>query len=79
MVIENVWEDLRRKNTPVAEFITLQPYFQLNFDETSFMRCKGTLRVVASADREKHNLNLADDRSSMTVLRCGSAAGVNGP
>eukprot|EP00957_Ditylum_brightwellii_P013650 1029068-Ditylum_brightwellii.AAC.1 len=29
--------------------------------------------------RAKHNLNLAEDRSSMTVLRSGSTAGINGP
>jgi len=67
VVIGNVWSDMRRKNLPSSEFKRLQPHFQMNFDEACFMCSEGTLKVLAAADRKKHNLNLADDRSSMTL------------
>eukprot|EP00957_Ditylum_brightwellii_P078224 5948129-Ditylum_brightwellii.AAC.1 len=38
-----------------------------------------TLKILAGADRNKHNLNMADCQESITTLRTGAAAGVNGP
>eukprot|EP00957_Ditylum_brightwellii_P033819 2563272-Ditylum_brightwellii.AAC.1 len=62
------------KNLPSSDFKRHQPHFQMNFDEMCFMCSNRILKVLAAACRKKHNFNLADDRSSMTALRCGSAA-----
>jgi len=80
LLIDRMWEDLRRKNcTPQGEFIKKAHYCQINLDETCFIASEGTLKVLADAGRKKHNVNVADCRESITCLRVGSAAGVNGP
>ena len=76
---EAKWEDLRRKNSPRDIFIRFAHYFQLNFDEISFLCNEGELRIIGGNDRPHHNKNCSDLRFSILVLRIGNAAGVNNP
>ncbi len=43
------------------------------------MASEGHLHVIGSAAEKKHEKNTADSRQSITVVRLGSAAGVEGP
>ena len=47
-------------------------------DERSFLCYEGELKVLGSKDKLRHDKNYSDSRFSITVLRFGSAAGVNG-
>ena len=78
-LIETEWEHLRNVNTPTELFVTLHPHFQLNIDETCFMCSEGSLKIIGDAERKRHDKNVSDQRMSITVLRCGSAAGTHGP
>ena len=53
--------------------------FQLNIDETCFMCSKGSLKSIGDANRKRHDKNICDNRLSITVLRCGSAASTHTP
>ena len=77
-MIESEWEDLRRKNSPHDIFIRYDHYFQLNLDETSFLINEGEFRIIDGNNKPRHNKNCSDSRFSISVLRVGSAAGVNG-
>ena len=79
MMIEAEWEDLRRKNSPCDIFICFPCYFQLNLDETSFLFNEGELKVLGRKYKPRHEKNCSGSRFSITVLRVGSASGVNGP
>ena len=54
-------------------------YFTINLDETCFVASKVTLLVIGSAAKQKHEKNTSDSRQSVTVVRLGLAAGVEGP
>eukprot|EP00957_Ditylum_brightwellii_P202762 15331706-Ditylum_brightwellii.AAC.1 len=54
-------------------------HFMLNLDEMCFMCCDGKLKVVGSKDSKHHDKNVKDNRTSITVVRVGNAAGNNGP
>ena len=79
MMLEAQWEDLRLKNSPRDIFIYFAHYSQLNFDETSFLCNEGELRIIDSNDKPRHDKNCSDSKFSITSLRVGSEAGVNGP
>ena len=79
MMLEAQWEDLRLKNSPRDIFICFANYFQLDLDETSFLCNEGELRVVGGNNKPRHDKNCSDSSFSITVLRVGSEAGVNGP
>ena len=48
-------------------------------DETSFSCNEGELKVLGSKDKPRHEKQFSDSRFSITVLRVGSVAGINGP
>ena len=48
-------------------------------DETSFLCNQGKLRIIGGNYKPRYENNSSDSRFSITVLRVGSAAGVNGP
>ena len=79
MMIEAEWEDMRRKNSPRHIFIRYDHYFQLNLDETCFLCNGGELSIIGNNDKPRHDKNCSNLRFSITFLRVGSAAGVNGP
>ena len=78
-MIEAEWEDLRRKNSPRNIFTRFSHYFLFNLDETCFLCNEGELKVIGSKDKPRHDQNFSDSRFSITALRVGSAAGLNGP
>jgi hypothetical protein len=43
------------------------------------MTSEGHLQVIVSAAKKKHEKNTAGSRQSITVVRLGSAASVEGP
>ena len=51
----------------------------MNLDETCFLCNEGELKIIGDNDKPRHDKNCSDSRFSITVLRVGSAAGVNGP
>ena len=77
MIIEAEWEDLRQKNSPRDIFIPYAHYFQLNLDETCFLRNDFELKIVGRNDKHRHDRKWSDSIFSITVLRVGSAAGIN--
>ena len=78
-MIEAEWEDMRRTNSPRDIFIRYAHSFQFNLDETCFVCNEGELKIIDINDKPRHDKNCSDSRSSVTDLRVGSAAGVNGP
>ena len=48
-------------------------------DETCFLCNEGELNIIGSNDKPRHDKIFSDSGFSITVLRVGSAAGVNGP
>lgn len=66
---------------PRVEVLKTIDHFLWNGDETCFMvGADGRVRVVyGSKRRRNHELILTDSRFSITVYRCGNAAGVQGP
>ena len=68
-----------RKAKEEEEFMKLKDCFTVNLDESCFMGSEGVLRVIGSAARKKHEKNTSDSRQSITIVRVGSAAGVEGP
>ena len=79
---QNLGKDLGtyivRKAKEEEEFMKLKDRFTVNLDESCFMGSKGVLRVIGSAARKKHTKNTSDSRQSITTVRVGSAAGVEG-
>jgi hypothetical protein len=59
--IESAWEDHQTINQPSEEFKKLQPFFQINLDETGVLGSTGVLQVVGSAEVKKHEKNTQDN------------------
>ena len=78
-LIEAEWEYLRKNNLPEALFLSLREHFQLNLDESCFVCNDGILKIIGDGDKRHHDKNMSDSRVSITIVRCGSAAGTNGP
>ncbi len=68
-----------RKAKDEEEFLKLKDSFTVNLDESCFMGSKGILCVIGSAAQNKHEKNTSHSRQSITIVRVGSAAGVEGP
>ena len=77
-MIEAEWGYLQQKISPHDNFICYASYFQLNLDEISFLCNELELKVRGNKDKTRHEKKFSDSRFSLTVLRIGSAAGVNG-
>ena len=78
-MIEVGWDYMWQTKSPRDIFIRYAHYFQLNLDETYFLCNEVELRIIGDNDKPCHEKNCSDSRFSITVLRVGSAAGVNGP
>ena len=70
---------MRRTNSLCVIFIRYAHYFQLNLDETCFLCNEGELNIIGDNDKPRYDKNCSSSRFSITVLRVGSEAGVNGP
>ena len=57
----------------------MKDYFTCNLDESSFLASDGIIRVIGNSKKRKHEKNIADSRDSITIVRVGSAGGVDGP
>ena len=68
-----------RKAKEEEEFMKLKDCFTINLDKSCFMASEEVLRVTGSAAQKKHKKNTSDSRQSITIVRVGSAAGVEGP
>ena len=77
--IEAARDELYRLNKPTALFKEVEAHFWGNLDETCLLASEGTIKVVASNKKTKTELVKDDCRASITVLRIGFAAGVQGP
>jgi hypothetical protein len=53
--------------------------FKVNGDEECLLACDGTVRVIGAAEKKKHEREVANSRCSITLFKCGSAAGHQGP
>ena len=51
----------------------------MNLDETSILCNEGDLKFPGIKDKPCHDKNYSNSRFSITVLRVGVAAGMNGP
>ena len=76
---------LRLKNTGTCRvtgksFGELLPHFIIGGDETCMIAdADGSLKVLGSAGRKKHEKKTSDFRGSITMYRSGNCAGNNGP
>ena len=71
--------DMRQTNSSRYIFICYAHYSQLNLDETYLLCNEGGLKIIGGKNKPCHNNNFSNLRFPITVLRVGSAAGVNGP
>ena len=46
MLVDTVWEDMRKKNKPADDFLKKAPYCQINLDETCFVCSEGSLKIL---------------------------------
>ena len=75
---------LRQLNTGVCRvtgkaFGELIQHFILGGDETCMQGNAGSLRIVGSVERKKHDVNYNDGRTSITMYRTGAVSGEQGP
>ena len=66
-------------NLPKTSFSSKMPHFQWNGDETCVFSQDGMLRVLGSSSKKKHDKAVSDNMMSITMFRCGNAAGTQGP
>lgn len=78
-LIDDVWERQALQNKPTDKFNLVSSNFMINLDETGVLASEGTVKIVGSGDRKKHEKNMDDACDSITIIRIGSAAGVSGP
>lgn len=85
MLIEQVWDDIKAHNVLPPTSLKrkfkkgIWEYFWLNLDETCIISDEGNYRVLSSKERKVTSKIMQDTRTSITILRVGSAAGCDGP
>ena len=83
-MIDAIWSAVKQYNQLPADdvrrpFEDVMEYFWLNLDKTC-IRCEdGELRVLGAKDRKVTSVRNSDSKFSITILRVGSTAGVDGP
>jgi hypothetical protein len=81
--VDGALDFLRRMNMGTTKdgktFGEVAPSFVLGGDETCFLASAGDVKIIGDKEKKKHEIPTAGSRSSITVYRCGSAAGVTGP
>ena len=70
---------MQQTKSPCNIFTCFSHYFQLNLDENSLLCNGGEQKVIESKYKTRHEKIAVTQFFSITVLRVGSAAGVNGP
>ena len=82
---ESALKELRRHNTRVCKVtgkicVELIHLFIIGVDETCFMACRqGTVNVVASTSKTKHDKKDSNSRASITLNHTGNVNGDTGP
>ena len=62
----------------MIEFKVQMPHFQWNGDETCALSHDGQPRGLRSASKKKYDKAVSDNMMSITMFRCGNAAGNQG-
>ena len=68
-----------RKAPKVKEHDDLRDAHTTNIDESYMIANDAIIKVLGSADKNKHEKNIAGSRFNVTTVRVGYAAGVDGP
>ena len=55
------------------------PSFVIGGDETCLLASNGVVSIIGDKDKKKHEIAVGTSRTSITLYRTGSAAGVDGP
>ena len=85
MAVDMLYRDLESKNTGLCKksnksFPWVMEHFIIGLDEMCLMSdAHGDLRVIAAADKKKHEKLLQDSRVSITIVRTGTVGGTTGP
>ena len=81
--VDQAIQFLRENNTGLTpdgkSFGEVMRYFMFGGDETCFLASNGEVKIVGDKQKLKHEVQTAGSRTSITVYRCGSAAGEDGP
>ena len=75
----NGWDSVCGTTEEQSAQKELKNYFTLNLDESCVMASEGIVRVIGNGQKSKHKNNLQDNWESITIVRVGLAANVNGP
>ena len=82
-MFDNTYTEMKKRNTADGsgvDFDDVCEHFVGNIDESCFMaNSDGKVKVIASAAKRKTEANRDDCRASVTSIRCGNAAGDQGP
>ena len=60
-------------------FLRIMKHFVLNLDEECVAAADGSVRIIGDKEKKKHEKNIHDSRTTMTMVRCGTAGGNCGP
>ena len=84
-LIDSVMQKMKESNVAEAgvvdpeEFADIMEHFFWNLDEECFLASDGNVRIIGDAAKCKHEIESGSSRISITLLRCGNAAGIQGP
>jgi hypothetical protein len=71
-------EEQKHLNLPAHEFEKVRAHFLGNAEETCILANEGTIKIVGSADKKKHEKNMDVSRDSLTILCSGLASSTSG-
>mmetsp|Transcript_18870 Transcript_18870/g.27638 ORF Transcript_18870/g.27638 Transcript_18870/m.27638 type:complete len:168 (-) Transcript_18870:268-771(-) len=72
-------EELKRRNDFNPKFLKYISHFIANIDVTCVLSHKGNIWMVGDGNYKHSNKNTSNARLSLTICRCGVAAGFSGP
>ena len=75
----NGWDVSGLTPPQIIDHYKLVDQFTINLDESCMVASDGNLHIIASKSKKKSEKNVADSRESITVVRVGSAGGIDGP
>lgn len=82
-MVDKAYEILRTRNQGALPdgrtFGEVIENFVLGGDETCFLASGGDVRILGDKKKKKHEKATANSRTSTTIYRVGSAAGMTGP
>ena len=75
----NGWDVTKMTPLEIVEHYKLVDHFTINLDESCMQANTSNLKIIGSKYKRKHEKNTSDCRDSITVVRVGSSANVDGP